>query len=67
MMEKTESFNCIYMYCARPVSGRHHAIASKNEHTHDVKAGLSLRWAHMGFFVLLMHACSILLRKPNSL
>ena len=30
-------------------------MASKNEYTHDVKAGLSLRWAHMGlFFVLFM-------------
>ena len=28
--------------------------------THDVKAGLSLRWAHMGFFVLLMHSFIIL-------
>ena len=41
------------MYCARAVSGRHHAIASKNECTHDVKAGLSLRWEHMGFFCLI--------------
>ena len=50
---KTESFNCIY--CARlvTVTGRHHAIVSKNEYTHDVKAGLSLRWAHMGFLFCL--------------
>ena len=38
----------------------HHAIASKNEYTHDVKAGLSPRWTHMGYFVLLVHSCSIL-------
>ena len=31
---------------------------------HDVKAGLSLRWAHMEFFVLLMHSCSILMNAP---
>ena len=49
MMGKRKVFNCIYMYCAQPVSGRHHAIASKNEYSHDVKAGLSLRWAHMVF------------------
>ena len=55
-MGKRKVFNCIYMYCARPVTGRHHAIASKNEYTHDVKAGLSLRWAHIRFFVLLMHS-----------
>ena len=30
------------------MTGRHHAIASKNEYTH----GLNLRWAHMGFFWL---------------
>ena len=69
MMGKQKVFYCIY--CAQPVTGRHHAIASKNEYTHDVMAGLSLRWAHMGFFVLLMHSCSILmnraLRKPCSL
>ena len=69
MMGKQKNFNCIY--CARPVTGRQHAIASKNEYMHDVKAGLSLRWAHMGFFVLLMHSCFILmnraLRKPHSL
>ena len=59
MMGKRKVFNCIY--CAQPVTGRHHAIASKNEYTHDVKAGLSLRWAHMGFFVLLVHSCSILM------
>ena len=51
MMGKRKVFNCIY--CARPVTGRHHAIASKNEYTHDVKAGQSLRWAHMGFFCLI--------------
>ena len=28
---------------------------------HDVKAGLSFRWAHMGFFVSLMYSCSILM------
>ena len=49
MKGKRKVFNCIY--CARPVTGRHHAIASKNEYTHDVMAGLSLRWAHMGFFL----------------
>ena len=55
MMRKRKVYNCIYS--VRPVNGRHHAIASKNEYTHDVKAGLSLRWAHMGFFfVLLMHS-----------
>ena len=48
MMGKRKVFiNCIY--CARPVTGRHHAIASKNEYTHDVKSGLSLRRAHMVF------------------
>ena len=26
---------------------------------HDVKAGLSLRWVHMGSFVFVMHSCSI--------
>ena len=31
--------------------------------THDVKAGMSLRWAHMGFFVLLMHSCSISMNR----
>ena len=35
------------------MTGRHHAIASKNEYTHDVKAGLSLCWAHVGFFCLI--------------
>ena len=70
MMGKREVFKCIYF--ARPVTGRHHAIASKNEYTHYVKAGLSLRSVHMGFlFVLLMHLCYILmnrdLRKPRSL
>ena len=54
MMGKQKIFNCIY--CARLVTGRHHAIASENEYTHDVKAGLSLRRVHMGFFVLLMHS-----------
>ena len=38
--------------------------------THDVKAGLSLRWAHIGLCCLIA-ACSILmnraLRKPRSL
>ena len=43
-----------------------------NRFTHEVKAGLSLRLAHMGFFVvLLMHSSSIVmnraLRKPCSL
>ena len=42
-----------------------------NRFTHDAKADLSLRWAHKGFFVILMHSCSILmnrvLRKPCSL
>ena len=51
MMGKRKIFNCIY--CAQPVTGRHHAIASKNEYTHDVKGGLSLRWAHMGFCCLI--------------
>ena len=66
MMGKRKVFNCIhcgflmmgkqnflivYIYCARPMTGRHHAIASKNAYTHDVMAGLSLRWAHMGFFL----------------
>ena len=32
---------------------------------HDVKAGLSLRCAHMGFFVLLMHSCSILMKTAQ--
>ena len=50
-MGKREVFNCIY--CAQPVTGRHHVIAPKNKYTHDVKAGLSLRWAHMGFFCLI--------------
>ena len=54
MMGKQKVYNCIY--CARPATGRHHAISSKNEYTHDVKAGLSLRLAHMGLFVLLMHS-----------
>ena len=49
MMGKRKVFNCIY--CARPVTGRSHAIASKNVYMHDVKAGLSLRWAHMGLFL----------------
>ena len=57
MMGKRKFFNCIY--CGRPVNGRHHAIASKNEYTHDVKAGLSLCLAHMRFFVLLMISCFI--------
>ena len=69
MMGKRKVFKCIY--CVRPVTGRHHAIVLKNEYTHDVNAGLSLRWAHMRFFVLLMHSCSILmnhaLRKPPQL
>ena len=51
LMGKRKVFNCIY--CARPVTGRHHTIASKNEYTHDGKAGLSLLWAHMGFFCLI--------------
>ena len=34
------------------MTGRHHAIASKKEYTHDVMAGLSLRWAHMGFCLI---------------
>ena len=55
MTGKRKAFNCIYMYCVQPVSGRHHVSASKNEYTHDVKAGLSLRCVHMGFFVLLIH------------
>ena len=33
--------------------GKYHANASQNEYTHDVKAGLSLCWAHMGFFCLI--------------
>ena len=65
MMGKQKVFNCIYY--GRPVTGRHHAIASKNEYTHDVKAGLSLRWAHMGFFVLLIHSCSHFLEKTAKL
>ena len=68
---KSRGFFLLYIYYARPVPGRHHAIASKNEYTHDVMAGLSIRWAHMGFFVLLMHSCSVLmncaLRKTRSL
>ena len=36
------------------MTGRFHAIASKNEYTHDVMAGLSLRWAHMGFLFCLI-------------
>ena len=56
MMGKWTFFN--YIYCARPVTGRHHA----NEYMHDVKAGLSLS-AHMGFFVLLMISCSILMNR----
>ena len=70
MMGKRKVFNCIY--CVRPVTDRRHAIASKNEYTHDVKAGLILRWANMFFVVvLLVHSCTILmdhaLRKPHSL
>ena len=62
MTGKWKVFNCIY--CARPVTGRHHDIASKNEYTHDVKAGQSFRWEHMGFFfVLLMHSCSIFMNR----
>ena len=51
---KRKVYTCIY--CARPLTGRHHAIASKNEYTHGVKAGLSLRLAHMELFVSLMHS-----------
>ena len=62
MMGKREVFNCIY--CARPVTGIHHAIASKNEYTHDVKAGLSLRWAHMVFFCII-DACMFDFNEPR--
>ena len=51
MMGKRKVFNCIY--CAQPVTDRHHAIASKNEYTHDGKAGLSLRWCTWEFFCLI--------------
>ena len=34
-----------------------------NRFTHDVKADMSLRWAHKGFFVILMHSCSILMNR----
>ena len=47
------------------MSGRHHATVSNNEYTHDVKAGLSLRWAHMGFFVLLMHKFMFHFNEPR--
>ena len=50
---ETDIFN--YIYCARPVTGRHHAIESKNEYTHNVKAGLCLRWAHMVFLYWCIH------------
>ena len=41
-----------------------HCIEEHDEYTHDVKAGLSLCWANMGFiFVLLMHSCSILMNR----
>ena len=53
----------MYIYCSRPVTGRHHAIASKNQYTHDVMAGLSLRWAHMGFFCLIDAFVSILMNR----
>ena len=63
MKGKRKVFNCIYY--ARPVTGRHHAIASKNEYTLDVKAGLSLPWAHMGFFFFcLMNAFMFHSNKP---
>ena len=35
------------------MTGGYHAIASKNECTHDVKAGLSLRWCTWDFFCLI--------------
>ena len=44
---------------------RHHAIASKDEYTHDVMAGLSLRWAHMGFFFCLIDAFMFHLNEPR--
>ena len=34
------------------MTARHHAIASKNEYMHNVKAGLGLRLAHVGVFLL---------------
>ena len=37
----------------RSVTGRLHGIAPKNEYTHDVKAGLSLPWAHNGISCLI--------------
>ena len=43
-----------------------HCIEKHDEYTHDVKAGLSLRWANMGFFVLLMHSCSILMNRRTA-
>ena len=33
--------------------------------THDVKAGLSLRWAHMGFFFCLIDAFMFHFYKPR--
>ena len=30
-----------------------HCIEQHDEYTHDGKAGLSLRWAHMGFFCII--------------
>ena len=45
-------------------------VLLENRFTHDVKAGLSLHWAHIGFCYLI-DACTILmnraLRKPRSL
>ena len=81
IMGKRKVFNCIY--CAGPVTGRHHAIVRdvyrEWQHrkcqtglfqisfssdylclisysrlyrfTHDVKAGLSLRWTHTGILL----------------
>ena len=35
------------------MTARHHAIASKNEYTHGVKAGLSVCWCTWDFFGLI--------------
>ena len=63
MMGKRKVFNCIY--CSRPVTGRHHAIASKNEYTHDDKAGLSLCWCIWDFFFCLIDAFMFHLDEPR--
>ena len=33
--------------------------------THDVKTGLILRWAHMGFFLCLIYAFMIHFNEPH--